>query len=80
MFVTETVKIMKFRFGVLKKIGDKVSSKLNIFSSMVLQCWLNILENNIIIYYVTEKHSSWAPGHSLYHKILLAFWESDETF
>ena len=53
---------MKFIFGALKKIGDKVSSKLNIFSSMVLQCWLNILENIIIIYYVTEKHSSWAPG------------------
>ena len=48
MFVIEAVFIseVQYRFGALLEIGDKFSSKLNVFSFMILQCWVNILESS----------------------------------
>ena len=61
MFVIETVfiseQITRFRFEALSGISDKFSSKLNIFSYMILQGWLHILERFITMLYDLEKHS-----------------------
>ena len=60
MFVIETVFIpeqfSKYMFGALFEIGDRFTSKLNIFSYMILQCWLNILEQFITIYCMDLKN------------------------
>ena len=61
MFITEAVFISKqikeYRFKALLEISDKFSSKLNYFSYIILQCWFNILENNITVMYDFGKHS-----------------------
>ena len=63
MFITEAVFISKqikeYRFKALLEISDKFSSKLNYFSYIILQCWFNILENNITVMYDFRKHSGW---------------------
>ena len=45
LFVTETVfiseQITECWFGALLEINDTFSSKLNIFSFMIWQCWIN---------------------------------------
>ena len=62
MFVTETVfiseQITQCKFKGLVEISDKLSRKLNVFSDMILQCWLNNLEN-VITTYGFEKKSGW---------------------
>ena len=45
------------RFEALLETSDKFSIKLNVFSYMILQCWLNILEKFITILYDFEKDS-----------------------
>ena len=54
MFVTETVfiseQITQCKFKGLVEISDKLSSKLNVLSDMILQCWLKNLENVIATY------------------------------
>ena len=63
MFITEAVFISKqlkeYRFKALLEISDKFSSKLNYSSYIILQCWFNILENNITVMYDFGKHSGW---------------------
>ena len=39
----------------LLEISDRFSSKLNVFSYMIFQCWLNILESFITMLYDFEK-------------------------
>ena len=51
IFILE--QITEYRFGVLLEISDK-RSKLNVFSSIVLQNRLNILENFKAILYDFE--------------------------
>ena len=45
LFVIEAVfvskQITECRFGALLEITDTFRSKLNIFSYMILQCWIN---------------------------------------
>ena len=59
LFVTEAAFISEqfteCRFGALLEISDKFSSKLNIFSCMIWQCWFN-LESFAAILYDFEKH------------------------
>ena len=63
MFITEAAFISKqikeYRFKALLEISDKFSSKLNYSSYIILQCWFNILENNITVMYDFGKHSGW---------------------
>ena len=44
MLVTETVfiseQITKYKFEALLEISDKFRSKFNVFSYMILYCWL----------------------------------------
>ena len=58
MFVIEAIfiseQITECRFGALLEITDTFSSKLNVFSYMVLQCWLNILRSFITMVYDIE--------------------------
>ena len=42
-------------FGALSETSGKLSSKFNVFSYMILRCWLNIFESFIIILYDFEK-------------------------
>ena len=39
VFISEQIK--KCRLGALLEISDTCSSKLNVFSYMIWQCWLN---------------------------------------
>ena len=59
MFVTEGVfiseQIAEWMFGALLEV---FSSKLNVFSYMILQCWINILESFVTILFGFEKHSA----------------------
>ena len=55
LFILEQTK--EHRFGVLLEISDKVNTKLNVFSYVILQCWLNILEHFVTILNYFEKHS-----------------------
>ena len=46
MLVNETVliseQITEYRFGALLGISEKFSTKTDVFSSMILQCWRTI--------------------------------------
>ena len=55
LYISE--QITMYRFEALLEISDKLSIKLNVFSYMILQCWLNILKKFITILYDFEKHS-----------------------
>ena len=57
LYISE--QITMYRFEALSEISDKLSIKLNVFSYMILQCCLNILEKFITILYDFEKHSGW---------------------
>ena len=74
MFVIKTVfisgKITEYRFGALTEISDKFSIKLNLFSYMILQCWLNILENFITILYGFQKDSGQVALHERAYFVL----------
>ena len=54
-FIPKQISERKFR--VLLEISDKFSSKLNAFSHIILQCWLNIFENFVTILYDSQKRS-----------------------
>ena len=58
-----------YGFGVLLEVSDKFKFKISVFSYIILQCWLNILEEFITMSYDFEKHNGF-KGHSYYHKIL----------
>ena len=87
MFVTKTMfiseQIAEYRFGAFLMISDKFSTMLNVFSYMILPCWLHNLENFITILYDFEKHSGYVV---LFRKLYLVIQkficlrETDETF